>query len=232
MAGGVVCVISANAEWRAILKLLRPPVCETTPFGQMFQHTTQHGGRAFSLRFVQGGWGKISAAASAQYILDHFQPDVLLNLGTCGGFAGLIAKGTVLVVDRALVYDIYELMGDPAEHVQFYTTPIDLGWLGAAPLPPGCQRGLIVSADRDLAVDQIADLHARYGANAGDWESGAIAWVCARSQTRLLILRAVSDLVGPDGDETYGNLPQFETAAEDAFTRLVGDLGYWLDRCY
>ena len=36
-----------------------------------------------------------------------------------------------------------------------------------------------------------------------DWESGAIAWVAARNQTRCLILRGVTDLVGEAGDEAY-----------------------------
>jgi nucleoside phosphorylase len=50
-----------------------------------------------------------------------------------------------------------------------------------------------VSADRDLIIGEVERLKTEYGAIAGDWESGAIAWVAARNRTRCLILRAVSD---------------------------------------
>ncbi len=226
----VVVVVSADGEWRALNNLLFPQDLDQTPFGKTFIQKFALGEKVWNVRFVQGGWGKIAAAASAQYIIDHYQPDLLINLGTCGGFAGLVENGVVLVVDRTIVYDIYELMGDPVEHLEKYTTRIDLSWLGEDPFLPGYQKGFLVSADRDLAVDQLSDLQQRFGAYAGDWESGAIAWTAARNQTRLLILRGVSDLVGADGDETYGNIALFESSAQTILRRLVDDLPEWLVR--
>ena len=55
----------------------------------------------------------------------------------------------------------------------------DLTWLGA-PDPSPVRRVALVSADRDLLPEEIPVLAARFGAVAGDWESGAIAWVAAR----------------------------------------------------
>ena len=43
---------------------------------------------------------------------------------------------------------------------------------------------LLVSGDRDLRVEDIPHLKADFGAVAGDWESGAIAWVATRNNTR------------------------------------------------
>ena len=39
-------------------------------------------------------------------------PGCSFNLGTCGGFEGEIERGTLLLVERTLVYDIFEQMGD------------------------------------------------------------------------------------------------------------------------
>ena len=50
--------------------------------------------------FFQGGWGKIAAAASTQYVIDFWRPDLLVNLGTCGGFAGEIARGEIILVEK------------------------------------------------------------------------------------------------------------------------------------
>lgn len=33
---------------------------------------------------MRGGWGKIDAAAAAQYGISRWQPSVVINLGTCG----------------------------------------------------------------------------------------------------------------------------------------------------
>jgi len=83
----------------------------------------------FNLQLFHGGWGKISAAATTQYVIDHFKPDLLINLGACGGFAGRIETGTIILVERTLVYDIIEQMGDGAEAIEHYSTKIDLSWL-------------------------------------------------------------------------------------------------------
>ena len=94
------------------------------------------------LTLFHGGWGKISAAATAQYVIDHFKPDLLINLGTCGGFEGRIETGTIILVERTLVYDIIEQMSDGAEAIEHYSSELDLTWLPVN-LPYPAARGLL-----------------------------------------------------------------------------------------
>ena len=77
-------------------------------------------------------------------------------------------------------------------------------------------------------VDQIPWLKERFAAVAGDWESGAIAWVAGRNRTRCLILRGVTDLVDDGGGEAYGNLALFEENANHVLGVLVDSLPSWL----
>ena len=225
----IAVIISANSEWRVVKELFPNLELHYTPFGESanLQLST------FTLHLFHGGWGKISAAASAQYVIDHFQPDLLINLGTCGGFAGRIETGTVILVERTLVYDIIEQMGDGAEAIEHYAVDIDLTWLmdnGKRAMENGkVIRGLLVSADRDIVVDDIPMLIQKYGAVAADWESGAIAWVAKKNGTRLLILRAVTDLVGVDGGEAYGNIELFHTRTKTVMKNLFEQLPRWLD---
>jgi adenosylhomocysteine nucleosidase len=222
----VLVLISANAEWRVVRELYPELALQKSPFGEYAELTLQKQ----SITLFHGGWGKISAAATAQYVIDHFQPDVLVNLGTCGGFAGRIETGTIILVEETLVYDIIEQMGDSSEAIDFYSTNIDLSWLpddGPWTNVDGREavlRGLLVSADRDIVVEDIPLLIEKYDAVAADWESGAIAWVAQKNNVRVLILRAVSDLVGGDGGEAYGNLELFhertKTVMKDLFERL------------
>jgi adenosylhomocysteine nucleosidase len=225
----VTVIVSANAEWRVVRELYPGLRYQKSPFGELADLRLS----TFSLQLFHGGWGKVSAAASAQYVIDHFQPDLLVNLGTCGGFAGRIETGTVILVERTLVYDIIEQMGDAAGAIAHYTTEIDLSWLDGRPqtvdsgLSPVI-RGLLVSADRDILAADIPMLVEKYGAVAADWESGAIAWVAKRNGTRCLILRAVSDLVGGEGGEAYGNLELFHERTKTVMKNLFEQLPDWL----
>lgn len=196
----ILVLISADAEWQAVKAILHPTALDTSPFGELFWQA--------KVIYFQGGWGKISAAASAQYALDRFRPSLLVNLGTCGGFAGKIERGAILLVTKTIVYDILEQMCDPHEAIAHYTTELDLSWLDAAAFLPA-RRSVLLSADRDILPSDIPWLSATYGAIAADWESGAIAWVAKRNGVRCLILRGVSDLVGAAGGEAYGNLALF-----------------------
>jgi len=224
----IVVIISANAEWRVVKELYPNLELHQSPFGEYAD--LELGTRTLTL--FHGGWGKISAAATAQYVIDHFQPDLLVNLGTCGGFVGRVETGTVILVERTLVYDIIEQMGDGAEAIAHYETDIDLSWMDGGRWtmdgPRSVLRGLLVSADRDIVVEDIPMLIGKYGAVAADWESGAIAWVAKQNGTRLLILRAVSDLVGGDGGEAYGNLELFHQRTKTVMKGLFEQLPDWL----
>lgn len=218
-----VVLISANAEWRCVRQIFPQVDYEPTPYGETFTAALE--GRRF--RFLHGGWGKIAAAGSTQYALDHYRPNLLINLGTCGGFAGQIERGEIVLVEKTIVYDIIEQMGDFDEPIAHYTTALDLSWL-PQPYPLPVRRSLLVSGDRDLLAEEIPALQRRYQAVAGDWESGAIAWVAARSQARLLILRGVTDLVSSAGGEAYGNLALFEQASLSVLQRLIASLPGWI----
>ncbi len=220
----IVVIVSANGEWEAVKSLMPQALVERTLFGECFDTNMDR----WPVTFFQGGWGKVAAAASAQYVIDQLHPDLLINLGTCGGFEGRIEEGIVILVERTIIYDIIEQMTDPVEAIQHYSTDIDLSYLPRM-TPSPVLRGHLVSADRDIMREDIPALIEKYDAIAADWESGAIAWVAKRNHQRLLILRAVSDLVGAEGDDVYGEYELFRSRAKEILRRLLDVLPKWLD---
>lgn len=219
----VVVLISADGEWKAVKSFFHQVESHGTTVGELFEAPI--GGRL--LLFLHGGWGKVAAAASAQYAIDHLHPDLLVNLGTCGGFEGRIETGIVILVERTIIYDIIEQMTDPEEAIQHYSTKLDLTWLPRL-TPSPVSRGLLVSGDRDIVPEDIPQLVRKYDAVAADWESGAIAWVAQRNHKPLLILRGVSDIVGRSGGETYGDYELFEARTKEIMRHLVEVLPRWL----
>jgi adenosylhomocysteine nucleosidase len=219
----VVVLISANGEWNAVKSLFPDLNIENTLFGERFEVTLEQK----KLTFFHGGWGKVSAAATAQYVIDEIHPDLLVNLGTCGGFLDRIESGTIILVERTLIYDIVEQMTDADEAIDHYSVKLDLNWLPRI-TPSPVARGLLVSADRDILVDDIPRLIMKYEAVAADWESGAIAWVANKNNQRLLILRGVSDIVGEEGGEAYGDYELFLGRTKEIMRRLIDILPRWL----
>ena len=221
----ILVIISANTEWRFVKAHLNPVELNPSPFGEWF--IADYPQKRFL--FFQGGWGKISAAASAQYAISTWSPEIVVNLGTCGGFTGTsIRKGNLILADSTLVYDIIEQMGNPAEAIQAYATQMDLAWVN---IPPGLKviKTRLISADRDIIPSQVAELIEKYDAVAADWESGAIAWVCQKNQTRCLILRGVTDLVNNHEGEAYGQFDVFVEGTAQVMAPLLDSLPDWFN---
>src|SRR5215471_13286647 len=216
----VAVLISANAEWTAVKSFFPHPCVKQSPYGEYFTQQADDQ----TVLFVHGGWGKVSAAASTQYVIDHFKPARLINIGTCGGVEGRIRRFDVVVPDKLIIYDIYEGMGDdPTEGILHYTTELDL----PSQFPTTATRTTLYSADRDLTPETLREIEDQYRPVAVDWESGAIAWVASRNGTPLLIMRGVSDLVSFERGEAQRNEALFEANAAHIMPRLLQDLPQW-----
>jgi len=215
-----VALVSANAEWTAVRAMYPAAERHPTPFGEWL--VARLGGH--DVVFLHGGYGKVAAAGSTQYAIDRWHPRLVVNLGTCGGFGDAIHVGDIVLAARTVIYDLIEQMGSADETIADYTTALDTSSWPAA-LRDRVRIEPIVSGDRDLIPADLPALHARYGAEVGDWESGAIAWVAAHDHTPVWILRGVTDVIGPSGDPTYGDLGAWQRAADVMMRKLVALLG-------
>lgn len=220
----IAVLISAVTEWLAVKDVLMPGDLKTTIYGECFDIEL----RGMEFRFFHSGWGKTASAGAMQYVIDHYRPHLIVNLGTCGGFEGLAELDEIILVERTFIYDIVELMGDFGSVLEYYESKLDLNWL-SKPYPHTARRGVIASADSDLSPDRIPELTVR-GAIAADWESAALAWVAQKNGARLLILRAVSDLVSVDGGEAYDNITLYKERTKCIMKRLITQLPDWVSR--
>jgi adenosylhomocysteine nucleosidase len=218
----VVILISAITEWKAVKETLSPGEIQKTPYGECFTATLDEK----DFVFFHAGWGKAASAGAMQYVIDHFSPNLTINIGTCGGFEGEVELDTLILVEQTFIYDIVELMGDFGSVPDYYASNLDLSWL-PEPYPYPVRRGVLASADSDLLPEKIPQLKAR-GAVAADWESGALAWVAQKNGAKLLILRAVSDLVNEQGGEAYDNIELFKERTKGIMRQLIEQLPGWV----
>lgn len=218
-----VVLISADGEWAPTLEIQSPKQIEETPLGQTFVLESPNG----LVRYFHSGWGKISSAAATQYVIDTFHPELLVNLGTCGGLAGHVNIGEILLVRETVLYDVIESMADYTQAIDYYRSYADISWL-TGPLPENTRISRMASADQDIRPQSYAKIFGEFGAPAADWESGAIAWTATCNGVPWLILRGVTDLVSPTAAEADGQLALWQERTRDVMEMLLTDLPWYL----
>ncbi|MFC1737077.1 hypothetical protein ACFL1X_13250 [Candidatus Hydrogenedentota bacterium] len=223
----IAVIISANTEWRVIKKRFPDMHVQSSPFGKWCEIVLDDASSGKEVLLFHGGWGKVRAAASTQFVIDKFSPELLINIGTCGGFEGHVSPGDILLAEKTIIYDIHERMFDPENAIEHFSTDLDLVWIDE--IPKNVKRSLLVSGDSDLDPGMIGTLRDKYNAIAGDWESGAIAHVCQLNKVRCLILRGVSDLVSESDGEAYQDPGIFAERAGGIMNNLLDSLPIWID---
>ncbi|GAB4434896.1 MAG: hypothetical protein Kow002_21630 [Anaerolineales bacterium] len=215
-------LVSATTEWTAVKETLQPKTLSDTPYGESFDLTLGN----YPVTLLHTGWGKTASAGAMQYALNTLNPDITINLGTCGGIKESTSIGETILVERTLIYDVLDLMGATSTAIEHYASTLNLNLL-PQPYPHPVRRGTLASADSDLLPKKIPFIKS-LGAIAADWESGALAWVANKNRARLLILRTVSDLVSEQGGEAYGNIQLYQERTQEIMQRLLAQLPDWL----
>ena len=168
-----VVIVSANAEWRALEQIVHPTARGTTPWGETLEDN--------GVLYIHGGWGKVAAAASAQYAIDRWHPRVLVNLGTAGALRDEAAQGTGLhevgeVLNHEISADAIRALGfDPHERLRV-----------------GDAETVLASGDVFVTDPAVRARLARE-AHLVDMEGYAYAWVAREFGLPIRMVKHVSD---------------------------------------
>ena len=220
-----VILISANSEWQEVLTCLQSATVSRATLGE-FLIKPINGEQDV---FFHSGWGKISSAAVTQFAIQNRSPELIINLGTCGGLEGLAKIGETLLVDQTMNYDVIESMSDYTQALNYYSCKTDYFWI-KDPLPKNTRRALLISADQDIQPKNFDLIAGQFHATCADWESNAIAWVANRNHIPWIILRSVSDLVGRETAETSGNVDLWRHRLPELMRALLETLPWYLSQ--
>jgi adenosylhomocysteine nucleosidase len=196
-----IILVCSDTEWDSITENFKNTEFHFSPFGKWFIHPDLEPATNKVIWF-KSGWGKIGSAGATQYVIDTWKPDLIINIGTCGGIAGHAGLHQLLLVEKTVVYDLIDHIGKAGTSIADFTNEIELSWLkdqNILNLP----SVVMATADQDVSPERITELYSKYNAIAGDWESGAIASICRQNKTRVLIIRGVSDIISATGNPAY-----------------------------
>ncbi|RCU51635.1 MULTISPECIES: 5'-methylthioadenosine/S-adenosylhomocysteine nucleosidase [Corallincola] len=181
---------------------------------------------------LKSGIGKVAAAISTTLLLERFAPDIVINIGSAGGFDPALQVGDVVISSEVRYHDVdvtafnYEpgqLPGQPAA----FTPAADLVALAEQSLnavgEAKAVKGLICSGDIFMAdparVEQARALFPTMA--ACEMEAAAVAHVCHQFSVPFVIIRALSDIAGKSSHLSF---EQFLDKAAHHSSLVVADM--------
>lgn len=151
---------------------------------------------------ILSGIGEIAAATSAQYLIDNFNVDRIINYGVAGGLTEHQPVMTLGIVERVVHYGFdatpstnYRVGEYPK--LGLYHSP----YLDAVPDSAVQDLPKFICASADIVVDSGEPkrrLYREYRANICEMEAAGIVLTCNRNKIPCTMIKAVSDGVNDD----------------------------------
>ncbi|BBI91958.1 5'-methylthioadenosine/S-adenosylhomocysteine nucleosidase [Serratia symbiotica str. Tucson] len=177
---------------------------------------------------LKSGIGKVSAAIGTTLLLQHCQPDMVINTGSAGGLASTLKVGDIVVSEEvryhdadvtAFSYEPGQMAGCPAAFVADGAL-IALAESGIKQLNLNAVRGLICSGDAFInGAEPLARISATFpNVVAVEMEAAAIGHVCHLFSTPFVVVRAISDIAD---SVSHISFDEFLTVAAKQSTMMV-----------
>lgn len=141
------------------------------------------------------GIGKVNAALTTQILIDKFSPEYVINFGTAGGMNDTAEIMKYYLIEKCCQYDfdVSQLDSVPVGYIQDY----DCVYFNCCTENVGfLPLGRVASGDRfNDDVKDVKTINA-IPCNLRDMEGGAIGQVCTANETKLIMIKGVSDVYG------------------------------------
>ncbi len=174
---------------------------------------------------LKSGIGKVNAAMGTALLIEKFQPDVIINTGSAGGFHKELNVGDVVISTEVRHHDVdvtifgYEYGQVP--RMPAYFSPDDNLVTVAEKSAEKINdiqvvKGLIASGDSFMSDPERVEyvrskLPKLY---AAEMEAAAIAQVAHQFEVPFVIIRSLSDIAGKDSNVSFDQF--LETAAKNS----------------
>lgn len=132
------------------------------------------------------GLGKAYASACTQFLIDRYDIDFIINIGSCGGVCPKIKIGDIICPPAVIEYDFKSIkIGTPVFTIK--KELIDISELY------GVKIALLGSADSNADTDEKKDYLHRMGIEVADWEGAGVLKIAIKNNIPALILKIVTD---------------------------------------
>ena len=198
----IAILVAMGKELNLLLPLISDIKSET------IDGFTFHSGKIGENNIVamQCGIGKVNAAIGTLTLLNHYNPDLVINSGVAGGASQDAHVMDVIVGSTIAYHDVWcgpgTQYGEASGYPLYFES--DKRYTDLIPSRPDVKRGLICSGDKFIAsIEEVEAIQKAFPeVLAVDMESATIAQVCYLRKVPMLVMRVISDSPGASKDNT------------------------------
>ena len=163
---------------------------------------------------TKSGIGKVAAAVATTLLLEKFQPDIVINTGSAGGYDTRLSVGDLVISTEVRFHDVdvtafgYEI-GQMAQLPAAFAADkklIEIAQLASEALQPlQTIQGLICTGDTFMADPKKVEVARKNFPDmaACEMEAAAIAQVCYQFNVPFVIIRSLSDIAGKTSEISF-----------------------------
>lgn len=162
---------------------------------------------------TQSGIGKVNSALATAFLIDRFQPELVINTGSAGGIKPGLKVGDVLIGDVLSYHDVdatafgYQKGQVPQMPAVYESHPQIIQEMKTAIDSIGLHHeiGMIVSSDSFVAnASEVARIRQEFpGAGATEMEGASIAQTCYTMEVPFVVVRAISDSADEEASVSF-----------------------------
>lgn len=185
---------------------------------------------------LKSGIGKVNAAMSTSILLEKFNPDIVINTGSAGGFDASLEVGAIVISDEVRHHDVdvtafgYE-MGQVPDLPAAFKSDEKLRKLAEETVSELGEHqyatGLIATGDSFMSDSERVELVRGYfpQMKAAEMEAAAVAQVCYQFDVPFVIIRSLSDIAGKESSMSFEEfLPTAAKHSTEIVLRLIAKL--------
>lgn len=185
---------------------------------------------------LKSGIGKVNAAMSTAILLEKFNPDIVINTGSAGGFDASLEVGAIVISDEVRHHDVdvtafgYE-MGQVPDLPAAFKSDEKLRKLAEETVKELGEHqyatGLIATGDSFMSDSERVELVRGYfpQMKAAEMEAAAVAQVCYQFDIPFVIIRSLSDIAGKESSMSFEEfLPTAAKHSTEIVLRLITKL--------
>ncbi|MGX9416988.1 5'-methylthioadenosine/S-adenosylhomocysteine nucleosidase [Vibrio sp. WJH972] len=223
-------IIGAMEKEVAILKSAMENLSETTKAGANYFSGQIDG---VDVVLLQSGIGKVSAALGTTLLIDNYQPDVIINTGSAGGFASSLTMGDVVISSEvrhhdadvtAFGYEIGQMAGQPAAFMADEKLISVAEQAVKQTEDRHAVKGLICTGDVFVCTpDKQAFIRQNFpNAIAVEMEASAIAQTCHQFNVPFVVVRAISDVADKESPMSFDEfLPLAAQSSSEMVLKMI-----------
>ncbi|WP_100752076.1 5'-methylthioadenosine/S-adenosylhomocysteine nucleosidase [Vibrio salilacus] len=182
---------------------------------------------------LQSGIGKVAAAVGTTVLLNEYQPDLVINTGSAGGFDSTLNLGDVVISTEVRHHDAdvtafgYE-MGQMAQQPAAFLADkklIDVAEKALAQMEgKHAVRGLICTGDAFVCTAERQAFIRKHFPSviAVEMEASAIAQTCHQFKVPFVVVRAISDVADKESPMSFEEfLPLAAQSSSEMVIKMV-----------